>query len=72
MKKREGLIYILERVDSTYRKGWRTKDVNMPCGSRLWRNIMKEWVEFSGNISIRIGDGRRLAFGDTNGVGKTC
>lgn len=53
-------------------RGWRTKHVNMPCGSGLWRNIMKGQVEFSGNISFRIGVGRRLAFGDTSGVGKTC
>lgn len=43
-------------------RGWRTKDVRMLCGSGLWRNMMKGWVEFSGNISFRIGDGRRVSF----------
>lgn len=41
---------------------WRTNDVTMPFECGVWRNIMKGWHDFYGNISFRVGDGRRVNF----------
>lgn len=49
--------------------GWRKKDVNVPYGCRMWRNILKGWEEFSSKVSFWVGDGMRLVFGAIVGAG---
>nr|XP_016496380.1 PREDICTED: uncharacterized protein LOC107815330 [Nicotiana tabacum] len=52
---------IVKKYDSTG-GGWRTKAITTPFGCGMWRSIMKNWEAFSGNITYRVGDGRRINF----------
>lgn len=50
--------------------GWRTRDIVLPFGCGLWRNIMKRWDYFVENISFKVGVGRRVYFWEHNWCGK--
>nr|XP_016498719.1 PREDICTED: uncharacterized protein LOC107817408 [Nicotiana tabacum] len=52
---------IVEKYDSMG-GGWRTKAIITPFGCGMWRSITKNWEAFSGNITYRVGDGRKINF----------
>ena len=51
--------------------GWCSSFVSSPYGVGLWKNISRKWSSFSHYILYDIGDGSRVKFGMTVGVGNT-